>query len=113
MIKSVAVFTSSIERMSQGGMEANALLDLEHAHQLGYPAATFGLATVYYLGDDVTQDLDKARLLFINSYENGVCGLRGASLFFMGMKCMGTVTLKNLRNGTIRLPFQGNNREFD
>ena len=49
-----------------------ALSDLKQAHQLGYPAATFGLATAYYLGDDVSQDLNKARDLFIHSYENGV-----------------------------------------
>ena len=47
-------------------------MDLEHAHKLGYPAATFGLATAYYLGDDVTQDLEQSRVLFIHSYENGV-----------------------------------------
>ena len=56
----------------KGGDGEKALLDLEHAHKLGYPAATFGLATAYYLGDDVTQDLEQARVLFIHSYENGV-----------------------------------------
>ena len=42
-----------------------ALSDLKQAHQLGYPAATFGLATAYYLGDDISQDFNKARELFI------------------------------------------------
>ena len=56
----------------KGGDGEKALLDLEHAHKLGYPAATFGLATAYFLGDDVTQDLDKARQLFMHAYENGV-----------------------------------------
>ena len=56
----------------KGGEGEKALLDLEHAYKLGYPAAAFGLATAYFLGDDVTQDLDKARQLFMHSYENGV-----------------------------------------
>ena len=56
----------------KGGDGPKALLDLEHAHKLGYPAATFGLATAYFLGDDVAQDLDKARQLFVLSYEHGV-----------------------------------------
>ena len=56
----------------KGGEGEKALLDLKYAHQLGYPAATFGLATAYFLGDDVYQDLEKAKELFINSYENGV-----------------------------------------
>ena len=56
----------------KGGEGEKALLDLEHAHKLGYPAAAFGLATAYFLGNDVTQDLDKARQLFVHSYENGV-----------------------------------------
>ena len=47
------------------GESDKALLDLEQSHNLGYPAATFGLATAYFLGDDVAQDLDKARQLFI------------------------------------------------
>ena len=56
----------------KGGESDKALLDLEQSHDLGYPAATFGLATAYFLGDDVTQDLDTARQLFIDSFEHGV-----------------------------------------
>ena len=56
----------------KGGEGEKALLDLENAHKLGYPAATFGLATAYYLGDDITQNFEKARVLFIQAYENGV-----------------------------------------
>ena len=60
-----------------------SLLGLKHSHKLGYPAATFGLATAYFLGDDVPQDLDKARQLFIYSYENGVLwAARGLSLLY-------------------------------
>ena len=54
------------------GESNKAILDLERSHKLGYPAATFGLATAYFLGDDVAQDLDKAKQLFIHSYEHGV-----------------------------------------
>ena len=50
----------------------NAISDLNKSYELGYPAAAFALATLYYLGDDVTQDLEQARVLFIHSYENGV-----------------------------------------
>ena len=56
----------------KGGESDKALFDLEQSHNLGYPAATFGLATAYFLGDDVAQDLDKARQLFIDSFEHGV-----------------------------------------
>ena len=56
----------------KGGESDKALLDLEQSHNLGYPAATFGLATAYFLGDDVAQDLGKARQLFIDSFEHGV-----------------------------------------
>ena len=67
----------------KGGESDKALLDLEQSHNLGYPAATFGLATAYFLGDDVAQDLDKARQLFILSYENGVLwSAQGLSLLY-------------------------------
>ena len=56
----------------KGGESDKALFDLELSHNLGYPAATFGLATAYFLGDDVAQDLGKARQLFIDSFEHGV-----------------------------------------
>ena len=67
----------------KGGESEKALLDLEHAHKLGYPAATFGLATAYFLGDDVAQDLHKARQFFILSYANGVLwSAQGLSLLY-------------------------------
>ena len=56
----------------KAGESDKALFDLEQSHNLGYPAATFGLATAYFLGDDVAQDLGKARQLFIDSFEHGV-----------------------------------------
>ena len=49
-----------------------ALSDLHAAHKLGCPAATFGLATAYFLGDDVKRDDAIAENLFLNAYEGGV-----------------------------------------
>ena len=49
-----------------------AINDLSRSHELGYPAGTFGLATAYYLGDDVHQDLAIARELYISAYEKRV-----------------------------------------
>ena len=67
----------------KAGESDKALYDLEHSHNLGYPAATFGLATAYFLGDDVAQDLNKARQFFILSYENGVLwSAQGLSLLY-------------------------------
>jgi len=56
-------------RGSQAGL---ALNDLNASHELGYPAATFGLATAYFLGDDVKRDDARAESLFLNAYEGGV-----------------------------------------
>jgi TPR repeat protein len=67
----------------KGGESDKALFDLEQSHNLGYPAATFGLATAYFLGDDVAQDLDKARQLFIDSFEHGVSwSAQGLSMLY-------------------------------
>ena len=38
-----------------GNFEAS-ISDLEASHNLGYPAATFGLGVAYYLGDNVKRD---------------------------------------------------------
>ena len=50
----------------------NAISDLNKSYELGYPAAAFALATLYYLGDDVTQDYELAKKLYFESYNNGV-----------------------------------------
>ena len=39
---------------------------------MGYPAATFGLATAYFLGDDVKRDDARTESLFLNAYDGGV-----------------------------------------
>ena len=37
----------------------------------GLPRSTFGLATAYFLGDDVKRDDARAEGLFIDAYEGG------------------------------------------
>ena len=56
----------------RGGQAGLALNDLNASHDLGYPAATFGLATAYFLGDDIERDDAHAEGLFLNAYEGGV-----------------------------------------
>jgi len=56
----------------RGGQAGLALNDLNAAHKLGYSAATFGLATAYFLGDDVERDDARAESLFLEAYEGGV-----------------------------------------
>ena len=56
----------------RGGLAELALTDLNTAQDLGYPAATFGLTTAYFLGDDVKRDDARAEGLFLNAYEGGV-----------------------------------------
>src|SRR6056300_1924441 len=51
----------------RGGQAKLALDDLNAAHELGYPAATFGLATAYFLGDDVERDDARAESLFLQA----------------------------------------------
>src|SRR5210317_159472 len=55
----------------RGGQAGLALNDLNAAHELGYPAATFGLATAYFLGDDVKRDDARAESLFLEAYQGG------------------------------------------
>ena len=54
------------------GQDASALADIIKAHEYGYPAATFGLGTAYYLGDDIKQDFDVAHRLFLSAYSQRV-----------------------------------------
>jgi len=56
----------------RGGQAGLALNDLNASHKLGYPAATFGLATAYFLGDDVKHDDARAESLFLQAYQGGV-----------------------------------------
>ena len=54
------------------GRSELAIADISNAHELGYPAGTFGLATAFFLGDDVQRDDLRAEQLFIEAYEGGV-----------------------------------------
>jgi len=56
----------------RGGQADLALNDIIVSHELDYPAATFGLATAYFLGDDVARDDARAESLFLQAYEGGV-----------------------------------------
>ena len=56
----------------RGGQAGQALSDLNASHELGYPAATFGLATAYFLGDNVERDDARGESLFLQAYEGGV-----------------------------------------
>ena len=67
----------------RAGRGDEAMKDIRAAHDLDYPAATFALATAYFLGDDVPQDFEQARLLFENSYEQGVnWSAKGLSMLY-------------------------------
>ena len=54
------------------GESAKAIAEIERSHKMGYLAATFALATAYFLGDDVLQDHVKAERLFLEAYDKGV-----------------------------------------
>ena len=65
------------------GQGASALADIMKAHELGYPAATFGLGTAHYLGDDIEQDFDVAHRLFLSAYSQRVrWAAQGLSLLY-------------------------------
>ena len=67
----------------RAGRGDQAMQDIRAAHELDYPAATFALATAYFLGDDVPQDFEQARVLFEHSYERGVTwSARGLSMLY-------------------------------
>ena len=67
----------------RAGRGDQAMQDIRAAHELDYPAATFALATAYFLGDDVPQDFEQARVLFENSYKQGVIwSAKGLSMLY-------------------------------
>ena len=67
----------------RAGRGDQAMQDIRAAHDLDYPAASFALATAYFLGDDVPQDFEQARMLFENSYEQGVnWSAKGLSMLY-------------------------------
>ena len=67
----------------RAGRGDQAMQDIREAHNLDYPAATFALAAAYFLGDDVLQDFEQARMLFEHSYEQGVTwSAKGLSMLY-------------------------------
>ena len=67
----------------RAGNAVAALKDLLVAHDLGYPAASFGLATAHFLGDGVEKNVSRAETLFLESYREGVTwSERGLALLY-------------------------------
>ena len=65
------------------GESAEAIAEIERSHKMGLPAATFALATAYFLGDDVLQDHVKAERLFLETYDKSVVwAARGLSSIY-------------------------------
>ena len=56
----------------RAGQSELAVADINASHSLGYPAGTFGLATAFFLGDDVQRNDLRAEQLFIQAYKGGV-----------------------------------------
>ena len=55
------------------GNITDAVSDLNKSYELkDCPVAAFALATLFYLGDDVTQDFELAKKLYLESYYDGV-----------------------------------------
>jgi len=51
---------------------SKAIAEIKRSNEMGYPAATFALATAYFLGDDVQQNHAKAEVLFFQAYNKSV-----------------------------------------
>ena len=67
----------------RAGNAAAAVNDLLVAYDLGYPAASFGLATAHFLGDGVEKNVSRAETLFLESYREGVTwSARGLALLY-------------------------------
>ena len=65
------------------GESSKAMAEIKRSHEMGYPAATFALATAYFLGDDVQQNHAKAEVLFFQAYNKGVYwAARGLSAIY-------------------------------
>ena len=67
----------------RGGSYEQAISDISLSHDMGYPAATFALATLYHFGDAMPQDLEKAASLYEAAYNNGVTwAARGLAILY-------------------------------
>ena len=54
------------------GESYKAISNIKRSHEMGYPTATFALATAYFLRNDTAQDFVKAEELFLQAYDKGV-----------------------------------------
>ena len=67
----------------RAGESDSAINDLLAAYALGYPAAYFGLAIAYLLGEGIEKDVFRAEILFLESYHRGVVwSARGLALLY-------------------------------
>ena len=67
----------------RGGSYEQAISDISQSHDMGYPAATFALATLYHFGDAMPQDLEQAASLYEEAYNNGVTwAARGLAILY-------------------------------
>ena len=67
----------------RGGSYEQAISDIGRSHDMGYPAATFALATLYHFGDAMPQDLERAASLYEAAYSNGVTwAARGLAILY-------------------------------
>ena len=67
----------------RAGNAVAAFNDLLVAYDLGYPAASFGLATAHFLGDGIEKNVSRAETLFLESYREGVTwSARGLALLY-------------------------------
>lgn len=74
----------------RGGQSELAVVDIAKSHELGYPAGTFALATAYHLGDDIKQDLERARGLYEEAYSNGIrWAAKGFSMLYANQNYSG------------------------
>ena len=67
----------------RGGSYEQAISDIRRSHDMGYPAATFALATLYHFGDAMPQNLKQAASLYEAAYNNGVTwAARGLAILY-------------------------------
>ena len=67
----------------RGGSYEQAISDISLSHDMGYPAATFALATLYHFGDAMPQDLEQAASVYEEAYNNGVTwAARGLAILY-------------------------------
>ena len=67
----------------RGSSYEQAISDISLSHDMGYPAATFALATLYHFGDAMPQDLEQAASLYEEAYNNGVTwAARGLAILY-------------------------------